>query len=150
MYKTCRVCKSIKLTHEFSKDSYKIDGKSNRCKQCDKERYNSRKEYLQQYHQINRERIAITHKLNIKNIITRVRLLVLAYLKEHTCRDCGESNPVLLDFHHIDPSNKYDCVSKLIGSARSWNVVKSEIDKCIVLCANCHRLITSKEQSWYS
>ena len=48
-----------------------------------------------------------------------------------------------LDFHHIDPSQKdFNIAAK--GYTRSWNKVKAELDKCILLCANCHREIHSK------
>jgi hypothetical protein len=53
------------------------------------------------------------------------------------CANCGEKDPVCLDFHHKDNTKEYD-VSKLISLG---NIVKlrAEIRKCIVLCANCHR-----------
>lgn len=51
---------------------------------------------------------------------------------------CDNDNPYyLFDFHHLDPSIK-DCDwSKL--RLRSWNKMKIELDKCVCLCALCHR-----------
>ena len=43
-----------------------------------------------------------------------------------------------LEFHHIDPSTKLFSISQ-DGKTRAWETVKSEIDKCVLLCANCHR-----------
>ncbi|HVG21805.1 MAG TPA: HNH endonuclease signature motif containing protein [Blastocatellia bacterium] len=43
-----------------------------------------------------------------------------------------------LEFHHLDPTQKDFGISKK-GYTRSWEKVKNEIDKCLLLCANCHR-----------
>lgn len=53
------------------------------------------------------------------------------------CLKCGESRNHLLDFHHIDPNQKDFQISQ--GEGYGWKRVKQEIDKCIVLCSNCHR-----------
>ena len=54
-----------------------------------------------------------------------------------SCKKCGESRNHLLDFHHINPDKKLFQISQ--GEAHSWPKVKKEIDKCMVLCSNCHR-----------
>ena len=45
-----------------------------------------------------------------------------------------------LEFHHVDPSGK-DFALSGDGQTRSWEIIKIEIDKCILVCANCHREI---------
>lgn len=57
------------------------------------------------------------------------------------CAKCGDTRSYVLDFHHIDPSTKVEKVSKIVSNhySASNNEIKNEIDKCIVLCANCHR-----------
>lgn len=45
-----------------------------------------------------------------------------------------------LDFHHLDPTQKIFGLS-VKGLTRSWEKIRNEIDKCILLCANCHREI---------
>lgn len=62
---------------------------------------------------------------------------VVTDAKKVGCADCGESDPVVLDFHHRDPSQKLFN----IGTARGKSVPKvvAEIAKCDVVCANCHR-----------
>ncbi len=55
------------------------------------------------------------------------------------CVKCGENHPACLDFHHSDPTQKDIEVSKLIGSTFSIKYIMKEINKCEVLCANCHR-----------
>ena len=45
-----------------------------------------------------------------------------------------------LEFHHLDPNEKDFSISKS-GTTRSWEKLKQELDKCICVCANCHREI---------
>ena len=60
------------------------------------------------------------------------------------CERCGYSRCIeAFDFHHADPAKKDFGISNK-GYTRSWKRVKSELDKCIMLCANCHREIHAK------
>mgnify|MGYP001587426185 CR=1 FL=1 len=52
---------------------------------------------------------------------------------------CGESHPACLEFHHRDPSTKLFQVSAFNSHKQNMDVLKVEIAKCDVLCANCHR-----------
>jgi hypothetical protein len=55
------------------------------------------------------------------------------------CEICGHTGlPAVFDFHHLDPSLKSFSISA-DPHTRSWAKVKEEIDKCQLLCANCHR-----------
>lgn len=59
-------------------------------------------------------------------------------LKSVPCTDCGISYPpYVMDFDHRDPITKRNQVSNLLGCSR--HVIQTEIDKCDVVCANCHR-----------
>ena len=62
------------------------------------------------------------------------------------CSHCGyKDNPAALQFHHVDPSKKLQNVSMIRRSSYSqWKVIKAEIRKCIVLCANCHSIETKE------
>ena len=54
------------------------------------------------------------------------------------CQECGyKKSKRALEFHHLDPNEK-DFGISANGYTRSWEKVKSELDKCILLCANCH------------
>lgn len=55
------------------------------------------------------------------------------------CKKCGEKHFAALSFHHRDPSQKSHDVSRLIQKVVNWEVIKEEIDKCDLLCENCHR-----------
>ena len=65
----------------------------------------------------------------------------LSEIKEASgCMDCGETNPIVLDFDHLH-NKKYN-VSRMIHDGFSWAAIKKEIAKCEVVCANCHRIRT--------
>lgn len=61
------------------------------------------------------------------------------YKSNLKCEKCGETHPACLDFHHISPNEKETEISLLINNTISFKKIQKEIDKCIVLCANCHR-----------
>lgn len=57
------------------------------------------------------------------------------------CCLCGYSkHQGVLDFHHIDPTTKSFGISAG-GFSRSWTSIETELKKCILVCANCHREI---------
>ena len=62
------------------------------------------------------------------------------------CKDCGESNPLVLDFDHVR-GKKIMCISNMVRNSYSIETIQKEIDKCEVRCANCHRLITYKRRN---
>ena len=69
---------------------------------------------------------------------TRVRQQAVDF-KGGRCEICGYAKYIgALEFHHRDPHQKDFSVSA-DGSTRSWARVQKEIEKCVLLCANCHR-----------
>ena len=61
------------------------------------------------------------------------------------CAKCGFTHQAALDFHHEDPTEKEYNVNRLISDGR-FKKAYEEIEKCIVLCANCHRIHHYKEK----
>ena len=55
------------------------------------------------------------------------------------CRDCDSMDPAMLDFHHRDPDAKEMAVGEMITYGYGTEPLQEEIEKCEVLCANCHR-----------
>ncbi len=94
----------------------------------DKRTYKDRREYL------------------IKAVYARrkkVRAMAVEY-KGGQCEKCGYDHCIdALEFHHIDPTRKDFSISSK-GYTRSWDKVKEELDKCTMLCANCHRELHAK------
>ena len=83
-------------------------------------------------------------KANKQKHITQNRQCAVEYLLVHPC-ECGETDVVVLDFDHIDPSIKIDDVSRMINHGVAWSVIRQEIAKCAVRCANCHRRKTAEQ-----
>lgn len=77
------------------------------------------------------------------------RRKIYEYLSQHSCIDCGESDPIVLEFDHRDGEDKVECVSNLLYRFKRWESILKEIEKCEVRCANCHRRRTAKTQGWY-
>lgn len=61
------------------------------------------------------------------------------YRQKRGCQRCSENNPACLQFHHPDPTEKTENVGELIARSASADRVRAEVQKCLVLCANCHR-----------
>lgn len=110
------------------------------CKPC-------KRAYDRDYH-AKRSSDKKDHKLQLqaKRVIAN-RQFVWDYLSDHPCENCGEDDPVVLEFDHIDQSTKEAVVSNL--TTYSIDRMKKEIAKCRVLCANCHRRHTAIQLGWY-
>lgn len=68
----------------------------------------------------------------------KLRVLAVEY-KGGKCRICHYDKCIgALDFHHRDPKEKEFGIS-MEGLTRSWQRIQKELDKCVLLCANCHR-----------
>lgn len=64
---------------------------------------------------------------------------LMRYKAEVSCVVCGEDHPAVLEFHHRDPGTKRYELSVMVSRAMTISSMLEEIDKCDVLCANCHR-----------
>jgi predicted HNH restriction endonuclease len=99
--------------------------------QGDKRKYADRREYL----------IAAVRKRRRK-----IRMMAVEY-KGNKCEVCGYNKcSDALEFHHLDSDKKDFSISKR-GYTRSWKKVKEEINKCMLVCANCHREIHARPKS---
>lgn len=95
----------------------------------DKRKYRDRRKYL----------IKAVHKRR-----KRVREMAVEY-KGGMCARCGYNRCAeALEFHHTDLTKKDFGISAR-GYTRSWERVKKELDKCVMLCANCHREIHTQK-----
>jgi hypothetical protein len=68
---------------------------------------------------------------------------LLDYFAAHPCMDCDERDPVVLEFDHLR-DKLFDIGHAL--ACRSWASILSEIAKCDVVCANCHRRRTARRR----
>lgn len=79
----------------------------------------------------------------------RIKRKMMEFYKDHPCVDCGETDPRVLDFDHINDDKKYN-VSTLLRKEYSWDSILKEADKCEVRCANCHRKKTAVDHNHYT
>ncbi|MFH1189904.1 MAG: hypothetical protein V1682_04370 [Candidatus Omnitrophota bacterium] len=94
----------------------------------EKRKYSDRRQYL----------IRAVHARRKK-----VRQMAVEY-KGGKCEICGYNRCIdALEFHHNDISGKKFGISEK-GYTRSWKDVKDELDKCVMICANCHRELHAK------
>jgi 5-methylcytosine-specific restriction endonuclease McrA len=70
-------------------------------------------------------------------------------MKNKQCVVCGENDLVVLEFDHINPSEKSFAIARAISDGLKWEVILQEIRKCQILCANCHKRKTAVEFGWY-
>lgn len=80
------------------------------------------------------------HKTDAYNKKKNLKILAIAY-KGGCCSKCGyNKNYSALDFHHVDPSQKDFAFGGAKGTVVALTEkIKNELDKCILVCANCHR-----------
>ena len=93
------------------------------------------------YYKNNQERLKKRHKDRRQNLRARNRKYVAEYLAKNPCVDCGEDDPIILEFDHVR-GKKLTHVTKLARDNASLKRLDEEIAKCEVRCANCHRIKT--------
>jgi 5-methylcytosine-specific restriction endonuclease McrA len=104
----------VKICTRHGKSTHFLEstGKRYRCKKCRVDAVNKRRKLL--------------------------KLKAIEY-KGRVCQYCGYFKCVdALEFHHAIPGEKDFSISGT-GVTRSWDKVRAELDKCILLCSNCHR-----------
>lgn len=132
---TCKTCGKAKPLSDFEKTP---NGHRKSCRDCRRvywrEVNSGRKEYLAK---------------KAKDALVRNMIKVWEHLREHPCVDCGNDDPVVLEFDHVK-GKKDAAVSYLVSHTTSWEKIEAEIKKCEVRCANCHRKKTAKQLGWHS
>ena len=76
-----------------------------------------------------------------------IRQYLYNYLLSHPCENCGETDPVVLEFHHLH--SKDIAIAEMVTRITSIERLEEELKKTQVLCSNCHRRLTAKERGWY-
>ncbi len=142
MKKICPGCSEERDAEQDFRWKYKDRGIRQRwCKFCqaaaNKEHYrNNKQNYLDR---------ALTRNARVN---TENRQRLYAYLSEHPCVDCGETDVRVLEFDHVR-GNKFANIASLLSNAISWSTIEAEIAKCEVRCANCHRRKTLERGRWW-
>ena len=99
------------------------------------------REYMRGWYQENKSK----HIALVRSREKRIKQWLREYKETLGCEVCSETHPACLEFHHIDPCEKKFSVGR-IKCLLSIRAVQCEIEKCRLLCANCHRKIHWNER----
>lgn len=139
---TCCTCKKDQPLTEFRWKNKTKGIRHHQCKTC-------LKRFQDSWYQRNKKRHIANVSQRRREGKAKIRGYILEYLKSHPCSNCGETDPIVLEFHHRNGEEKRANIGEIYGVGFSWKIVEKEIAKCDVLCANCHHRKTAKEQGWY-
>jgi hypothetical protein len=142
--KTCTVCRIEKPTTDFYSDKKMKSGLRADCKECvrAKERERQKDPSRHKRHIETSKAYSLARRLDMQ-------VYVLTILNQRGCIDCGETDPIVLDFDHVRDT-KTSGISRMMRHYCTWEELEKEIAKCDVRCANCHRRKTAKERHYYS
>lgn len=104
------------------------------------------KEHARKHYEANKEKIKARAKEFTRLNIEKLKAFIFEYLLTHPCVDCGESDPVVLEFDHVR-GEKRNSISEMVARSCGLSTIKQEIEKCEVRCANCHRRKTFAERN---
>ena len=124
--KKCAHCKKSLLLKSFSDNKTTKDGKHHMCRSC-------QSEFSKAHYYKNKEVYLKRNKRN-KEVATE---FIASFKKDKKCCLCPEDDSCCLDFHHL--RDKKFHISKAGGWGLSIESIQQEIDKCVLLCSNCHR-----------
>ena len=133
--KQCSKCKQTKqrTSEFFNKKSSASDGFNSWCKVCRRTHYHKMKntdEYIQTY-----KRAKASKQERALKFYSQI-------VSDGECMDCGEEDSRVLEFDHVRGVKKAG-VAQLVYSGYSNKSLQSEIDKCDLVCLNCHLLRTT-------
>ncbi len=129
----CHRCCRFKGAEHFTwgKEGAKRDSL---CRPC-------RSEYGAEHYQANRDQYIARATAHSKRLARERTEYLIAYFGKHPCMDCGETDPVVLEFDHV--GKKSFSIGQALKSYK-WQRILDEIEQCEVVCANCHRKRTAR------
>jgi hypothetical protein len=129
----CGRCRQLKPITEFAWRRKDRGQRDNYCRPC-------RSAYKHEHYATHRPRYIANAKRRKRIAVQERTTYLMSFLGERTCSDCGESDPLVLEFDHL--GDKDFGIAKGLRD-RTWQAVLDEIAKCEVVCANCHRRRTA-------
>jgi hypothetical protein len=129
----CGRCGETKAVEEFAWRRKARGQRDNYCRTC-------RAAYKQEHYALNRERYIGAAVRRRAAVASERAAYLVEFFATHPCVDCGESDPLVLEFDHLGDES-FNIAKGLRD--RSWVALMEEMDKCDVVCANCHRRRTA-------
>jgi hypothetical protein len=128
----CNRCAQVRPVEDFNRHRGKRQWW---CRDCFREYFRLRGE-------LHRKQVYASRRRRVD----RAREFVRAYLRAHPCGDCGEEDPLVLEFDHL--RDKVMEVSRLVHDGQ-LTALEAEMAKCEVVCRNCHRRRTADRAGWH-
>ena len=129
---TCARCKQMLAVSEFHLGPRKRDSY---CRPC-------RRSYEREHYAKNREKYKKKRLKNSRKQRERNRSFVNSQKRGKPCLDCGGVfHFSCMEYDHVS-GDKVKCINSMVQSAFSIKMIKAEMDKCELVCANCHRVRT--------
>jgi hypothetical protein len=129
----CNRCKERRPLDEFTPRLDRPGQRDTYCRAC-------RSAYGKAHYAANKQRYIDLAAARRRVIYRKRTEWLIEYFRSHPCVECGEGDPVVLEFDHL--RDKLFDVGNMI-SDRNWDSILAEIEKCEVVCANCHRRRTA-------
>ena len=108
----------------------------------ERKKYNSK--YNKEWYAKNKKKKKLQSQKSRKRAVKRNRKFVEFYKIEHPC-PCGEKEPCCLSFHH-ESGDKTGNISDMVNRGYGLKRIQKEIEKCTILCLNCHAKLHNKEK----
>ena len=140
--KQCNWCREILPSNAFAYRSLAKGSLQPYCKACINE-------YCKIHYATNKPEHNRRRVRNWRRYRDRNRRLVQDYLLARACVDCGEKDPLVLEFDHVT-GQKAGNISEMVSIGAAWCRIEEELAKCEVRCANCHRRKTAVQLQWAS
>lgn len=134
----CGRCGALKPLGDFAWRRKSRNQLDNYCRPC-------RADYKHEHYAANRERYIADALRRKRELAVTRSLFLIAYFRTHPCADCGETDPVILEFDHR--GDKEFAIGANLRDRR-WEDILAEIAKCDVVCANCHRRRTAAQRGF--
>jgi hypothetical protein len=132
----CYRCGEMKPPEDFAWRRKARGQRDSFCRPC-------RSAYGREHYLANRQRYIDQAAVVKRKLRLERTLFLIEYFKSHSCVDCGETDPIVLEFDHLRDKS-FDIGQDLLD--RKWQAIIEEMAKCEVVGANCHRRRTARRR----
>ena len=140
MHKSCTKCNTTKPVTEFNYREKKKGTYQSHCRDCTKG-------YLKKHYRANEKYYRDKARYHTRRYEKIARRTIYELKLSNPCVECGEGDPRVLDFDHIISEDKSHNVANMVKNGYSVKSILKEVEKCQILCANCHQKKTLEENN---
>jgi hypothetical protein len=134
----CGRCGELKPVEHFAWRRKRKRQRDNMCAPC-------RSAYGREHYLANRQKYIDAEARRKRERAERRTRYLIEFFRSHPCADCGEADPVVLEFDHLR-DKRFEITNQF--ASRNWQEILDEIAKCDVVCANCHKRRTARRAGY--